>query len=133
MKIEDLPRYKKLRSEMSSLPDELAAALGDAAPVGCQMFIPRCADGFHPVEISEASWATFVHVNNGKLPKELGDWEKWNGSPEMKAAAVSSGGVRQKRFRRSRKHWKGRHDPCGLRATRQDSRRTGMEGCARVL
>ena len=42
------------------------------------MFLPRGKDWFHPAPISEASWAKLIAANDGKLSKEIAEWEKWD-------------------------------------------------------
>ncbi len=79
MKTEDFTKYEELRSEMWSLPAKLRALLGDAPPIGCQLFV---AGGFPPAEISEASWSKFIAANDGKLPQEDAKWQKWERLPE---------------------------------------------------
>ena len=61
---------------MRSLPGELRRLLRDAPRIGCQFFAGH--------SISEPSWSKFIAANDGKLSKEIAEWEKWERLPENK-------------------------------------------------
>lgn len=68
MTMKDFAKYEELRSEMQSLPAKLRGRLGDASAIGCQRFIGHT---------SELAWSKFIAANDGTLPKEVADWQKW--------------------------------------------------------
>lgn len=78
MKTKELERYRELSKEIRKLPGQLAAALGDARPIGHQLFL--CRDLKNP--LGDEAWARLLTANEGKLPKEMAAWEMWDRFPD---------------------------------------------------